>query len=184
MPSRPKVLSEAEMTWFQAINGPKWMRKWQYKKRQRVAYYQALDDQVEMLAKFGYHDPFDGESLRELLAIVISKDGTFGPFFRDEGAQDLQTEDGWKRLWSVCAGRVVERYLAQRDEPAPSGPGYVLPAAFAGSITELVEHAVAAGELSAKTGRAAGEDFLVPPGKPELVEEARAALEELLGARV
>jgi hypothetical protein len=184
MPSRPRVLSEADLTWFKAINGPKWMGKWQYKKRQRASYYQALDDQVEMLAKFGYHDPLEGETLRELLAIAISKDGTFGPFFRDEGAQDLETEAGWKRLWSVCAGRVVEKYLGQRDEPAPSGPSYVLPPTFAESISELVSHAVAAGELSAAAGRAAGEDFLIPPGKPELVEEARAALEELLATDI
>lgn len=184
MSSRPKVLSEADLTWFKAINGPKWMRKWQYRKRQRIAYYHALDDQVEMLAKFGYGDPLDGETLRELLAIIISKDGSFGAFFRDEGAQDLQTNDGWKRLWSVCAGRVVEKYLGQRDEPAPTGPGYVLPATFAESIAELVEYAVAAGELSAAEGKAAGEDFLVPPGKPELVEEARAALEELLATDI
>jgi hypothetical protein len=184
MAPRPKVLSEADLTWFEALDGPKWMQKRQYRKRQRIAYYKALDDQVEMLAKFGYHNPVDGETLRELLAVVISKDGTFGPFFRDQGAQDLQTNDGWTRLWSVCAGRVVERYLAQRDEPAPSGPRYVLPETLAESISELIEHAIAAGELSAAEGKAAGEEFLVPPGEPQLVEQARAALEELLATDI
>lgn len=182
--ARLTVLSDADFTWFKALDGPKWMRKRQYRTRQRPSYYAALDRHVDMLAGFGFDNPLDGETLRQLLAVVVSKDRTFGPFFRDQGAQDLEAEDGWKRLWSVCAGRVVEKYLEQREEPAPEGPGFFLPDALVSSISQLIELSVSAGELSAEEGKTAGEDFLVPPGNPELVEDARAALEELLATDI
>jgi hypothetical protein len=160
------------------------MRKRPYKNRQKETYYRALDDQVNLLANFGFHDPLHGPTLQELLAVLINKDGTFPPFFRDQGAQDLQNEEGWKRLYSVCAGRVLEKYLEQRKKPAPKGPGYLLSESLASSIAELLEHAVAAGELSAKQGKEAGEDFSVPPNKPEILEDARVALEELLATDI
>jgi hypothetical protein len=182
--ARLTVLSDPDFMWFKGLDGPRWMRKRQYR-RQKQSYFQALDDQVDMLAKFGFNDPLDGTTLRELLTVLISKDGTFGAFFHDLGALDLQTQDGWKRLYNVCAGRIVEKYLEQRTAPAPQGPGYLLSEALAPSISELLDLAVTAGKLSEEEGKAAGEDFLVPPGgKPEVLEDARAALEELLATDI
>lgn len=160
------------------------MRKRDYRRRLRKTYYEVLDQQVAILAKAGFDDPLEGSTLRELLAVVLEKDRSFGPFFSDQEAQDLQNDEGWARLRRVCAGRIVERYLFDRTEPAPDGPAFVLSENLGEVISELIDHAVVAGELSTKAGEQAGEALLEVDASGEGQESARVALEEILAADV
>jgi hypothetical protein len=178
------VLSNADQEWLDGIGGKQWCRKTPKRLAQRKRYFKLLDGIAAKLGEIGIHDPLDPETLRGIMAVVLSKDGTFGSEFRDRHPDALKHDTGWTRLWSACAGTLVEEYLAQRQGRIEVTPALLLDSDVQGAVSQLLEFAVAQGELSAEEGREAKEDFIVPGGAPDLVEAARAKLEALLASDI
>jgi hypothetical protein len=182
MAQRPKILSHADRQWFDGIGGKSWMSTASFKVRQGPRYSKTLDTFVEALAKLGVSDPLDGARLRGLLEVMLSKDRSFGSYFRKRQPTILQSDDGWERLWSVCAGALVERYLAKRQAPPHVTAELLFDEALREEISELIDLAIREGEASAAEGHEAKEELITPVGAPDLVEAARARLEDLFSA--
>lgn len=153
-----------------------------FKLRQGRRYAKTLDTFVDALAKLGISDPLDGARLRGLLEVMLSKDRSFGPYFDKRQADALKTDEGWERLWSVCAGALVERYLAKRQTPPLVAAELLFDDALREEIGDLIDLAINEGEASAAEGLDAKEELLTPAGTPDLVEAARARLEYLFSS--
>jgi len=147
--AKPKthVLSPADEEWLEGIGGKQWCRKTPGRLLQRKRYFRLLGGVAAKLGEIGIHDPLDPETLRTIMAVVLSKDGTFGAEFRDRHPDILKTDEGWQRLWSVCAGKLVEEYLAQSLARPEITPALLLDSEMRNSVCQLLEFAVAQGEL-------------------------------------
>jgi hypothetical protein len=175
-----KVLSEADEQWLEAMGGKKWQRKTRPHLAAQKRHFTLLDSSVDAFARLGVADPLNCELLRNLLALALSKDGTFGAEFRDRKADALKADGAWERLWSVCAGKIVENYLRQRKGPVEVKPTLLFDTDVQKAVGELLQLAVQQGELSQQQGREAGEDFIHPAHEHDMVAQARAGLEETL----
>jgi hypothetical protein len=182
MARRPKILSEGDRQWFESMGGKSWMKTSAFKGRQGPRYTKTLDTFVDAVAALGFSDPLDGARLRGLLEAMLSSDGSFGSYFRERKAATLEKDESWERLWSVCAGALVERYLAQRDVPPKVTPALLFDEDLREEVGKLVDLAIAEGEASAKEGLDAKEELITPGGAPDVVEAARSRLEELFSA--
>jgi hypothetical protein len=184
--AKPKthVLSSADQAWLDGMGGKQWCRKTPGRLLQRKRYFKLLDGIAAKLGDTGIDDPLDPETLRSILGVVLSKDGTFGAEFRDRHPDVLKTDEGWTRLWSVCAGKLVEEYLGQREGRPAVRPVLLLDSEVQSTVSQLLDFAVAQGLLSEEEGRAAKEDFIQPGNAPDMIEFARSRLEELLASDV
>ncbi|MFT3866786.1 MAG: hypothetical protein QM729_21195 [Solirubrobacterales bacterium] len=60
MARRPKILSEGDRQWFEAMGGKSWMNTSAFKTRQGPRYAKTLDVFVDAIAELGFSDPLDG----------------------------------------------------------------------------------------------------------------------------
>jgi len=174
---RPVVLSQPERAFFEQNGGKKWLRGKLFRDSQKARYERALDAFAEKLGELGI-EPHDPETLQQLLKVVLARDGTMGAWFRNHNA-DVGDDETFARLCKVAAGAIIEEYL-HTAEPREPDATLVLDAELKDQISALLELAVEQGELSAREGRDAGEDWWTIENLPDLVDDARGQLEDLL----
>jgi hypothetical protein len=178
---KPKVLSQSDQAFFEKWGGKKWMNRKFFREGPQKRYKRALDAFTSELAELGL-DPGNAEALQEMLAVVLDKDGTFGAWFREHNFP-VDKPDEFSRLCHAAAGALVSEYLHKEELPEAK-EGVLLDAELRDQISSLLHTAVEQGELSAKEGREAGEEWWQLDDRPDPIETAREALEELLATDV
>jgi hypothetical protein len=177
--AKPVVLSVPDREFFKKRGGEKWMGGQLFRAGPKKRFHTALETFADRLAELGL-EPHDPQTLRELLAVVLSKDGTFSAWFRDHNS-DVSDVDVFVRLCDVAAGAIVEDYVHKASPKAPKA-SLLIDEELQGKIATLIEIAVEQGEISAAAGRKAGEGWWQAGHDVDLIEAARAQLEALLSS--